>query len=512
MALELKIGPDAINSYKRLSYTPWHAIAEFVDNSTQSYFDNRTVLNKTYKLEGEGLHISIVYDQKKGLLRVADNAMGMSYLELQRALHVGLPPLNPTGRSRYGLGLKTAACWLGNRWSVTTKKLGETEECRVTVEVDQVAAGKGGIQEQRISRPRDMHYTIVEIYEPNRVFQGRTLGKIADYLRSMYREDFRQQLLTLEWQGKVLHWEELDGKLLKAVDGTTYKKQFRFKVDDKPVRGWVGVLEHGSRAEAGFSMLHSGRVVKGWPDAWRPGKLFGQIQGTNDLVNQRLVGEIYLDPFEVSHTKDDILWLGTQEEEVEAGLYEKCNTYKQVAASYRKARHDERGPSDVDTSAAVDELKRELESPEMVDHIQLDDVPPPELVEETTRVVAETVQERVETFRADVRGLIIKGYIEHLSHLEPYVVVEATKEDEVLIVINSAHPHWKQIKGGDGVLNYLRHCVYDAVAEWKARQRSAALTPDTIKSIKDQLLRVSFEIEMHGPDEKSDVSEPEISF
>ena len=42
--------------------------------------------------------------------------------------------------------------------------------------------------------------------------------------------------------------------------------------------------------------------------------------------------------------------------------------------------------------------------------------------------------------------------------------------------------------------------VYDAIAEWKAQQRSADLDPDTVKLIKDGLLRVSMEIEMHDPE------------
>lgn len=64
--------------------------------------------------------------------------------------------------------------------------------------------------------------------------------------------------------------------------------------------------------------------------------------------------------------------------------------------------------------------------------------------------------------------------------------------------MNQAHPHWKQLKGSEGVLNYLRHCVYDGLAEWKARRKAAALAPNTIKLIKDQMLRVPFDIEM-GP-------------
>ena len=31
-------------TYKRLTYKPWTAIAEFVDNSTQSYFDHEEEL------------------------------------------------------------------------------------------------------------------------------------------------------------------------------------------------------------------------------------------------------------------------------------------------------------------------------------------------------------------------------------------------------------------------------------------------------------------------------------
>ena len=33
-------------TYSRLSYQPWTAIAEFVDNSTQSFFDHESLLNQ----------------------------------------------------------------------------------------------------------------------------------------------------------------------------------------------------------------------------------------------------------------------------------------------------------------------------------------------------------------------------------------------------------------------------------------------------------------------------------
>jgi hypothetical protein len=46
-------------------------------------------------------------------------------------------------------------------------------------------------------------------------------------------------------------------------------------------------------------------------------------------------------------------------------------------------------------------------------------------------------------------------------------------------------------------LNFLRHCTYDGVAEWKAYFKAGRIDPDTIKMIKDNLLRVPFEIELN---------------
>ena len=499
MALQLRIGLDVISSYKRLAYTPWHAMAEFVDNSTQSYFNNEEQLWPPMRKAGHKLTVSIAYD--KDLLRISDNAMGMSFDELQSALTVALAPAKTDGRSKYGMGLKTAACWLGNRWTVRTKKFGEAIEHKVTVDVATIAGGNNTLPyEAKDGKPANDHYTVIEIFEHNRSFQGQTIKKIKDFLRSMYREDFRSKTLLLEWQGTELTWEELDEKLLVARDGSRYKKDFEYDVDGKHVWGWVGILDTGSRADAGFSIIHCGRVIKGWPDSWRPTSLYGQLQGTNDLVNQRLVGEIHLNDFEVSHTKDDILWLGTQEEDVERELKKYCGDYRDVAQSRRKKSDDQRGPSQIETRAALDEFKRELLSPEMVDKISIELVPPRNVVEESLgRIKAQVVSSVSETLKAEIAGLSIRLYVEPgMSPNDPYVVTDSAKPQEVVVIVNTSHPHWGQLKGSEGVLNYLRHCTYDAVAEWQARLKAARIDPDTIKLLKDALLRLPLEFEAHA--------------
>jgi Histidine kinase-, DNA gyrase B-, and HSP90-like ATPase len=503
--LTFRLGLEAIQSYKRLSYTHWHALAEFVDNSTQSYFNHRKKLDAAYGEEGEKLRVDVVYDRNSDLIRVADNAFGMDRAELDYALEVGAPPANTDGRSKYGMGMKTAACWLGNRWTVRTKKLGETVEYSVEVDVGAVAAGTKDLPTRELTQQDpNAHYTILEVAELNRPPHGKTLGKIREFLSSMYRQDLRDEVLCLTWQGKELSWEFSDDVFAKMRDGRPYKKTFAFEVDKKKVGGWIGILDRGSRAKAGFSILHGGRVVKGWPESWRPQTIYGQVLGSNDLINQRVIGELELDDFDVSHTKDDILWFGDELDLVEEKLKAEAADYVAVAKQRRKGDKVATGPSELEIRAAIDELEHELTSSELMDLITVEDVPPAEAVHESIAPLLERVSATDPDFHATLNQLGVKGYTANdMSPFDPYVAVDATSGNEVIVVVNMCHPHVSQLVGSEGVLNYLRHCVYDAIAEWQARQRQATPEPDTIKMLKDRLLRVALEIEMHEPVEQA---------
>ncbi|MFL9458991.1 hypothetical protein AB0758_49470 [Tolypothrix bouteillei VB521301_2] len=212
-----------------------------------------------------------------------------------------------------------------------------------------------------------------------------------------------------------------------------------------------------------------------------------------------MVGEIHLDQFEVSHTKDDILWQGEQEDQVEEKLFDACCEYREFAKGYRKGKDDQRGPSEVETKVAIEELERELLSPEIIDQISIEIVPPKEAVAQAVgKIIQSVIRKRAETFRAEIGEVTVKLYINgDMSPNDPYVTVEATKQSEVLVIVNTARPHWSQLKGSEGVLNYLRHCTYDAIAEWQARRKASDLDTDTIKLLKDKLLRLSLKIEEH---------------
>ncbi|HSH58495.1 MAG TPA: ATP-binding protein [Acidimicrobiales bacterium] len=495
--MKLELGPDILRSYKRLPYTAWHALAEFVDNSTQSYFDHRGELDAAYTAEGSTLEVSIILDREgTGLVRISDNAMGMGRAELTRALRVGLPPEDATGRSRYGLGMKMAACWYGNQWTVITKRLGETEEVRVTVDVEEVASGNADLEES-VTRGLDpsQHYTRIEIRELNRTPQGRTLGKIKQFLGNMYRLDIDNGTMRLLWQHDPLAWE-MDWLFLKDSQGNEYRKDFEFDIDGKRVWGWTGVLDQGGRAKAGFAIVHRDRMVRTWPDAWHPEALYGQMQGSNDLVNQRLVGEVHLDAFEVSHTKDDIHWMEDEEDRVQDALRDACAEYREVARATRKRQR----MSPVAVQAAARAMETELNSPELADFVEADAPPADVIAADNAALLAET-DTTVADFSAQIshqrRPVVVVGVLDTTkSQHDPYVISEASQPDRVLVVINMNHPHLGEIEENE-LLNYFRHCTYDALAEWKARNQAAGLDPGTIKRHKDKFLRVALEIQMH---------------
>ena len=84
------------------------------------------------------------------------------------------------------------------------------------------------------------------------------------------------------------------------------------------------------------------------------------------------------------------------------------------------------------------------------------------------------------------------------------MVCEAGQNEKIIVIINMQHPHVLHIEGEQGLINYFRHCVYDAVAEWQAQKLRAKLDPNTVKLLKDQLLRVSFQMEQHATQEDND--------
>ncbi|MBO6042312.1 ATP-binding protein [bacterium] len=96
-----------LDYYEKRTYKPDYAIAEFVDNSIQSYLTVKPLLkliDSEYKLK-----IEINYDINNDSLEIKDNAGGMTKEVFRNALILGNKPTNLNGLNEFGYGLKTAA-------------------------------------------------------------------------------------------------------------------------------------------------------------------------------------------------------------------------------------------------------------------------------------------------------------------------------------------------------------------------------------------------------------------
>lgn len=514
--MELLLGYEILESYKRLSYKEWYALAEFIDNSTQSYRNNEPALNAEYEKNGDRLKVSINFNNTKGkdFISIEDNAFGMALDELQRALVLGKKPLNDKERSKYGLGLKTASFWFGDIWTISTTQLGIDKRFSVTVDLNAILESEKQHNEKEKDLPEEKktrfapqlnftqsdceaneHGTSVFIQKLNRKITPAKARRCIAFLRSIYRVDLTTNKLQLFFQNVEINWnrDEIMNRLY--VDPKTGEKWFReipdLKVGDHIVKGWAGILKKGSRQDAGFSLLQAERVIQGSPDAYRPSSLFGdQEGGTNNLTNQRLIGELYLDGFQVSHTKNEILFQDDEEELLDQALYERLADFKLFAEELRTTDVEDPG---VDYGEVTKLVIQHLNSPDFRAAVLQKEVLPLEIIEKTNNEAFERLSESEgSAFDVHIDNLVVTVIIsETASPYDPYVLFHArAEENHLTVVLNKQHSYYRELNTKETVYEFIKNCVYDGISEWKAHFKIKSLHPDTIKTIKDHLLRV----------------------
>lgn len=340
---EVDISPDAsaLRLFKNMSFTPWYAIGEFVDNSITSALRELEALRKAhgrhYRLE-----IGIEFTDDHALV-VTDNAAGISKQELSRALRTGKPPqdLN-VGLSRHGVGMKAAGFWWGRKIEIQTWPLGESTGWRVEIDLgEDDGSTQGVVVVHPIKRGRHISGTVVKIHGLwKKKPQTGSMGAIRGYLPSIYRmylSDQKKLPCTITLNGRTLEFtdpEELVAPFWPSVDGPddngdkTWKRGVSILLSSgKMIRGAIGILKKMSRDHSGFLLHYRGKGISGVrpalddeqaardaaaTGAYKPRAIFGQSGSYRD---QSYFGEFDVSSFGKSITTDSIQW--TQEEEQE---------------------------------------------------------------------------------------------------------------------------------------------------------------------------------------------------
>jgi len=499
--IKITIDNEFISSFKRLSYKIWYALAEYVDNSTQSFENNKEILEESYASKGTRLTVKIDYYQgdsiEKDYFEISDNASGMNLEELKSALSIGTPKFNE--RSRYGLGMKTASFWLGDEWTITTKKINEKNELCACLNVEKISSGEMELEIKSNPVDEKEHYTIIKIYNLHRRFKGgSTIWKIKNELASTYRFDIATKKLDLYWKNDLLEYELYDqSSFLTNYNGERYYKEFNdIQIGDKVISGWGGILIKGGKSKGGFALIQHNRVIQSPPSGYKPDTLFGENDGTNNLTNQRLTGEIFLDGFEVSHTKDEIIWQKDEEDQLNEKLFELFADFKKTSNDYRKNSLQDNISTDLDFASALENILAELNTGELRDIVSNDTMLPETIIQASNETIKTVVIEKSIPQKIILDAIEVHLYVDdNMSINDPYVIHDVTSDpSKIIIIVNKNHPFWSELEGQKGIMNYLRQCIYDGVSEWKAFKKTGQIKPDTVKFIKDDLMRLPFEL------------------
>lgn len=341
--VNIRPGPSVLSVLRHLNYKPWFAMAEFIDNSVQSHIEHRAQLDRVLK-------VSIDIDSSPpGRIVVRDNAAGISLSTFPRAFRPAVVPPDRSGLSEFGMGMKSAACWFAERWQVRTKALGEGVERTVRFDIAKIVSDE--LEELDIEEKpanADHHFTEITLDGLHTTPVGRTLGKIKEHLADIYRVFIRDGSLELRFNGERLSYSSpsiLIAPYYKDPSGParTWHKSIEFELGGGlAVKGFAALLDPGNYQKSGFALFRRGRLIEGSAEeGYRPPLIFGR-SGRNSFAALRLFGELHLDGFEVSHTKDGFRWDENEEPFLELlkehldgddlPLLRQCLNYRALAA------------------------------------------------------------------------------------------------------------------------------------------------------------------------------------
>ena len=304
--------PLVYSTFRYINNKVWNALAEYIDNSIQSFEDHRDEL-KTLNCDGK-LHVRIDIDFTNETITILDDAYGITEQNYQRAFELANLPLDNQGLNEFGMGMKVSSIWLSNTWTVETSAYGEPVRKTMTFDLKEV------VDNEEMELPvdeepcdKDLHYTKITLknLSMNKP-TNRQMTYIRKHLASIYTKYLREKTVEIIVNDEQLEYTEL--KVLEAPhysnpEGTpiVWKKDICW---EQPlggkiysVKGFIAILETMSTSENnGFLLFRRGRVIgSSYDDRYRPKVLCGQ-EGSPQY--KRIFGELYLEGFDVSFTKN----------------------------------------------------------------------------------------------------------------------------------------------------------------------------------------------------------------
>lgn len=351
-----KITPDigVLNAFRNFNYQPWYAISEYIDNGLQSFLTKNGKFGETRKK----CIVNIQYDYQRNYLRVEDNAFGISESEHARAFTAGIPPSERGGLSEFGMGMKSASFWFCPTWKVTTQPIDSNFEYQYKIDVNEVIKNNGLITSLVETHLDKKGFTKIELFNTFRRLAPSTQVKIKKHLASIYRCFLKKNQLQIFFNNENLEFnnpeileapvaysDEEPEKTLKWEKTISFSTRSGGKVE-----GFVALRKNGSFAQGGLSLFRRNRLIMGSDEEkYKPRSIFG---ASNSFQTLRVFGELHLEGYQVTFSKDKFDFRDNEEEEFLEKLKEEINSsplrilkqaeaYREKKATKKEIKHAE---------------------------------------------------------------------------------------------------------------------------------------------------------------------------
>ena len=337
---------------RNMAYEHHFALAEFVDNSIQSFVENEEEIKS---IEGEDFRPEIIIDFGDDTILISDNSGGINTENYHRAFRSGVRPNNTDGLSEFGEGMKNAACWYANNWEVKTSALNESIERIVKFDMDEILKNNTEFLDvEQIDAKKDKHGTEIKLYNLLQKPLGPGHTKIQEYLSGIYRLHLKDNRIVLRCKGKTYD------KTLSFFDVSTPDILFaahhghpeaynpnasrdnhkEWKLDINltlatgiRITGFAALAYPGESPGFGFSLFRRGRLIT---DNYKPYEIF---RSPGHEIYQRLFGELHLDNVGVHFAKDQFNWTENEEKNILNSLKERLSPLLDQARKYKYEEH-----------------------------------------------------------------------------------------------------------------------------------------------------------------------------
>ena len=337
---------------QNIAYEEYLALGEFVDNSVQSFLDNREALKE---LGQES--VQVIIKTTPDCITINDNAGGIKEDQFDYAFRLAKPEALKTQGSlhEFGVGMKTAALWFGSRFEVETTSLGENKKFNIVFDLDEIKERKlkdiDNVQEEFAND--DEHYTKIKISKLKRKVLGVRQEEYRKHLEDVYRKFLGEGILILKSatknsstnikynKQKVLkkvYWSSNKGPYLpknvkseKEIPSFTWEKNINFDMPEpiNHVSGKAYISETFKRLDSGIVIFRNNKGILGTgkDTRYKPKKIYGTNQ--SETLWATLFIELDVGSNTPVTSEKTIDWSSEQEELFIDRLYEELGNTKE---------------------------------------------------------------------------------------------------------------------------------------------------------------------------------------